>query len=53
MGRLPAGYGDGGIDGGRMMTIKDLLADWVAWTAVCFVVVGGIKLFVVVLGWLF
>lgn len=34
------------------MTIKDLLADWVAWTAVFFVVVGGIKLFVVVLGWL-
>lgn len=35
------------------MTIKDLLADWVARTAVCFVAAGGIKLLVIVLGWLF
>ncbi|WP_432224517.1 hypothetical protein ACRPMQ_09835 [Lactiplantibacillus argentoratensis] len=35
------------------MTIKDLLADWVAWTIICFMVVGGIKLLVIVMGWLF
>ncbi len=35
------------------MTIKDLFADWAAWTMICFVVVGSIKLLVVVLGWLF
>ncbi len=33
--------------------IKGVLVDWVAWTIVWFVIVGGIKLFVVVLGWLF
>lgn len=53
MGRLSADNGDGRIDGGRMMTIKDLLTDWAAWTIVWFVIVGGIKLLTIALGWLF
>lgn len=36
-----------------MMMIKDLFVDWVVWMIICFMVVGGIKLLVIVLGWLF